>query len=113
MILLTSLDQLSIGTRLRIIAKSKRDCYGSISVKKIIPMCNRYGDNSLLSAGPNDTEILINKSKNFYFSMNKYLNGNSCWVKEIFVLDGIDKRLKKYKRQDSAVTKSHHVGKVI
>ncbi len=51
-------------------------------------------DNSLKLAGPGDTEILINKKKNFYFSMNKYLAGKSCWVKEVYVLSGIDRRLK-------------------
>ena len=35
---LESLDQLKIGTRLMIVAKSDRDCYGSVSVKKIIEM---------------------------------------------------------------------------
>ena len=88
---LTSLDQLKVGTKLKIVAKSERDCYGSISVKKLIPMHEYLGPNK---RGPiTDTEILINHTKNYYFSFNNFIKGES-WAKEVYVLDGIDKRLK-------------------
>lgn len=90
---LISLDQLRVGTRLKIISDQEGHCYGSVSVKKLIKMNGKYGDSSLPSAGPNDTEILLNRKRNYYFSMNKYLMGSS-WVKEAYVLDGIDNRLK-------------------
>jgi hypothetical protein len=93
---LTSLDQLQVGTRLKIVASNEKDCYQCISVKKLIKMWNEHGDGSLLSCGPKDTEILINRKKNYYFSMNAYLKGTS-WVKEIYVLSGLDKRLKAVK----------------
>lgn len=96
---LTSLSQLKIGTKLKIIAKSERDCYGSVSVKKLIPMFHYIGPSE---RGPQfDTEILITRSKNYFFSMDSYLKGESQWVKEIFVLDGIDKRLKKGGRDEN------------
>lgn len=90
---LTSSDQLKVGVRLMVIANYEPDGYKAISVKKLIPMSNHHGDSSLPSAGPNDTEILLNKRKNIYFSMNKYLAGTS-WIKEIYIVPGIDKRLK-------------------
>ena len=84
---LTSLDQLKVGSRLRIVGKSESDNYGSVSVKKII-ICKR--DN------PSESwhEILINRSKNYYFHFENYLSGKSQWVKEVYVLNGIDGRLK-------------------
>lgn len=82
---LTSLDQLKVGTKLKIVAESEKYCMGSATVKELIKMWNEHGDGSLPSAGPKDTEILLNKRKNIYFSMNKYLMGKS-WVTEAFVL---------------------------
>lgn len=84
MVLLTSINQLKIGTRLKIVGKHNTDDYGSVSVKKIID-CGTW------------TEILINRSKNCYFHFDNYLAGKSQWVKEVFVLDGTDKRLKEAK----------------
>ena len=83
---LKKLNQLKKGTKLKIIAECKKDCYGSVSVKEILKM-----------EGPDGkkwTEILINKSKNYYFHFEYYLAGKSQWVKEVYVLDGIDQRLK-------------------
>lgn len=95
---LTNLNQLKVGTKLRIVAKSERDCYGSVSVKRLIQMYEYLGPTT---RGPLiDTEILINKSKNYFFSFETYLNGKSNWVKEVYVLDGNDKRLKNAKEQD-------------
>jgi hypothetical protein len=88
---LISLDQLNIGTKLRIVASSERDCYGSVSVKKIIEMKRWDGE---AWSEPYDHEILLNRKKNYYFSMNNYLSGKSNWVKEVYVLEGVDKRLK-------------------
>lgn len=78
---LTSLKQLKVGTRLKIVGRHENDNYGSVSVKKIIN-CDTWH------------EILINRSKNYYFHFENYLAGKSNWVKEVYVLDGIDKRLK-------------------
>lgn len=91
---LTSLDQLKVGTRLKIIAKSDSDCYNAVSVKKIIEM-KRYNRETDTWSAPYDYEILINRSRNYYFSMENYLAGKSNWVKEVYILDGIDKRLKR------------------
>lgn len=86
MIPLKELRQLSVGTKIKLVAKCEEDSYNEITVKKIIPMKNQHGDNSLLSAGPNDTEILLCKENNVYFSMNKYLKGNS-WVNKIYIYE--------------------------
>ena len=59
---LESLDQLKIGTRLMIVAKSERDCYGSVSVKKIIEM-RKFDKKTQEWSEPYDYEILINKRK--------------------------------------------------
>lgn len=53
-------------------------------------MWNEHGDGSIY--GKQYTEILLNRTKNSYFSMNAYL-ANDSWAKEVFVLNGIDKRL--------------------
>ena len=82
---LTSLEQLQVGTRLKIVGKSSTDSYESISVKKLIPM---EGDD-----GRKWTEVLINKTYNYYFHLENYLAGYSQWVKEVFVLPGTDRRL--------------------
>lgn len=76
---LINLDQLKVGTRLRIVGKSEKDSYGSISVKKIIK-CS--GDD-----GRTWHEILINKSQNYYFHFENYLAGKSMWVAEVYVLE--------------------------
>lgn len=89
---LTSLSQLRVGTKLKIVAKCEKYSHGSISVKKLIKMWSDCGDGSVY--GKQDTEILINRTKNHFFSMNAYLANDSQWVKEVYVLDGIDKRLK-------------------
>jgi hypothetical protein len=78
---LTSAHQLERGIKLRIVGRSERDSYGSVSVKKLIEM----------STG--DLEVLINRKRNRYFSLSLYLNGKS-WAKEVYVLDGYDRRLK-------------------
>lgn len=88
---LERLDQLRVGTRIKIVAKSERDS-AVTSVKKLIKMWSENGDGSVY--GKQDTEILVNRTKNHYFSMNAYLANDSQWVKEVYVLDGIDKRLK-------------------
>lgn len=100
---LISLSQLKVGTRLKIVAKSEKYSHKSISVKKLIKMWSGHGDGSVY--GKQDTEILVNRSKNHYFSMNAYLDNNSGWVKECFVLDGIDKRLKREARKLTAKDK--------
>jgi len=78
---LMSLSQLKVGTRLKIVGHSESDNYGSVSVKKIID-CNSWH------------EILINRRKNYYFHFENYLEGKSNWAKEVYVLPGIDGRLK-------------------
>lgn len=79
---LTSLKQLKVGTKLKIVGKHQNDNYGSVSVKKII------------DCGTTWHEILINRSQNYYFHFENYLLGKSLWVKEVYVLPGTDKRLK-------------------
>lgn len=91
MVELTSLDQLKIGTRIQIIAKC--DKYSEItSVKNLIPM--RQFKNGKWSK-VYDTEILTNRRRNHYFSFSRYIKGKSNWVKKVYVLEGIDKRLKR------------------
>lgn len=91
MVLLERLDQLKIGTKIKIVAKSEK--YSCVtSVKKLIKMWNEHGDGSVY--GKQDTEVLVNRTKNHYFSLNAYLANDSQWVKEVYVLDGVDKRLK-------------------
>lgn len=79
-------SQLKIGTKLKIVGHSESDNYGSISVKKLIE-CES-------NDGRKWTEVLINRSKNYYFHLEYYLAGKSLWVKEVFVLSGTDRRLK-------------------
>jgi hypothetical protein len=95
--LLVSIDQLKIGTKLKIVGKDNggSDSYGSVSVKKLIKMY-KYGSVPKIQ---DDTEVLINSKKNYYFSFERYISGKSNWVKEVYVLDGIDKRLKKEQRR--------------
>ena len=78
---LTSLDQIKVGSRLKIVGKSESDSYSSVSVKEVID-CGEWH------------EILINRSKNYYFHFENYVAGKSQWVNEVYVLDGIDGRLK-------------------
>jgi hypothetical protein len=87
MVKLQSLDQLKVGTKLKIVGLDASDNYGSISVKKILYYKPLNGDAPW-------TEILINRRKNFYFHFENYLKGESNWVKEVYVLNGVDKRLK-------------------
>lgn len=77
---LTSLDQLKVGIKLKIVGKHPSDNYGSVSVKKIID-CGTWH------------EVLINRTKNYYFHFENYLKGKSMWVKEVYVLGGIDRRV--------------------
>ena len=97
---LTSLDQLKVGTKLKIVAKYDKYSHKSISVKKIIPM-RRYNRETDQWSEPYDHEILINHKNNYYFSMNNYLKGESNWVKEVYVLEGTDKRLKRELRKQN------------
>lgn len=83
---LTSLKQLKVGAKIKIVGRHSGDNYNSTSVKKIIS-CEK--DN-----GEIWHEILINRKKNYYFHFENYLQGKSLWVKEVFVLSGIDRRLK-------------------
>lgn len=94
---LTSLSQLKVGTFIKIVAKSDKYSHKSISVKKLIKMKTEHGDGSVY--GKDDTEVLTNRSKNHYFSLNAYLAGESQWVKEVYVLDKPrDARLKAVKK---------------
>lgn len=86
---LNSLSQLSVGTKLKIIGKSTKDSYGSVSVKKII-FCEAHPS----SGSGNWHEILINRKRNYYFHLENYLAGKSQWVEKVFVLEGVDGRLK-------------------
>lgn len=81
---LTNLAQLKIGTRLKIVGKNEKDNYSSVSVKNIV-------DNGF---GP---EVIIHRYRNYHFNVLLFLNGKSSWVKEVYVLDGLDKRLKAVK----------------
>lgn len=89
MIELTCLSQLKVGTRLKIIGKHPSYNYGSVSVKKIIYCTALNGDRDKW------TEILINRKKNHYFHLENYLAGKSYWVNKVYILPGIDKRLKR------------------
>lgn len=80
---LTNLNQIKLGTRLKLIGVSPKDSYGSVSVKRIIKCDNRTRSWN---------EILINRRKNYYFDFELYLEGKS-WVKEAYVLEGFDKRI--------------------
>jgi hypothetical protein len=82
---LTSLKQLKVGTKLKIIGKRQNDNYGSVSVKEIIEI-NRDSKK--------EHEILINRKKNYYFNFEWYLSRKSLWIEEAYVLPGTDKRLK-------------------
>lgn len=84
---LVSLAQLQLGTRLKIVGKHPSDNYGAISVKKIIT-CTLPCSNEAWH------EILINRTKNYYFHFENYLAGKSLWVKEVYVLEGLDKRVR-------------------
>jgi hypothetical protein len=88
---LESLDQLRVGTRIKIVAKCEKFSV-TTSVKKLIKMWSERGDGSVY--GKKDTEVLVNRTKNHYFSMNAYLANDSQWVKEVYVLDGTDRRLR-------------------
>lgn len=77
---LVSLDQLNVGTKLKIIGRTSKNNYNSISVKELI---RKNGD----------IEVLINKSKNYYFNLSCYLKGES-WANKVFILNGTDRRLK-------------------
>jgi hypothetical protein len=89
MIELTCLSQLKVGTKLKIIGKNDGDSYGSVSVKAILHCTALNGDRD------NWTEILINRKKNYYFHLENYLAGKSHWVNKVYILPGIDKRLKR------------------
>lgn len=67
---LTDLSQIEVGTCLKIIGKSKTDCYKSIKIKEIL-------------VNIEDTEIIINKEKNYYFNFRMYMEGKS-WASEIY-----------------------------
>lgn len=86
---LTALDEIKVGTKLKIVAKSQKDCYGSVSVKRII-RCENQLDKIW-------HEVIINRKMNYYFHFENYLAGKSNWVVEVYVLDGTDKRLKRFK----------------
>lgn len=81
---LVSLEQIEAGQKLKIITDDN-EFNKTFKVIKLIPMKNEYGDGSLKSAGSCDTEILLDKKRNTYFSMNKFLKGTS-WVKEAYVI---------------------------
>jgi hypothetical protein len=84
MVELKSLSQLEVGTRLKIEGKSPKDSYGSVSVKKLIRCENSEGVWH---------EVLINRSKNYYFHLENYLAGKSQWVSKVYVLEGKDRRV--------------------
>ena len=83
---LISLDQLKVGTYLKIIGRNeRRDSHEKVSVKKLIPMM-KYTDETRTTTFLSDTEVLISKKNNYYFSLGLYLEGKSSWAKEIYVL---------------------------
>lgn len=88
MTLLTDVNQLRVGTRIKIIA-NREEYSQTTSVKEVIDMKHR----SLCPIGQTDKEIIINIKKNRFFSMNSYLIDKTSWVKEVYVLEGLDKRL--------------------
>ena len=65
------MDQLFKGAKLKIIGKAQKNSYESISVKLIIK---------------DKSEVIMNKSKNYYFNVDVFLSGKS-WVKECYLLD--------------------------
>ena len=95
---LTSLSQLKVGTKIKIVAKNGNQSYNSVSVKKLIPM-RRYDKFSGMWSEPYDYEILINRKRNYYFSFNNLMIGESQWVAEVYVIEGLDGRLKSVKKE--------------
>jgi hypothetical protein len=87
--LVTSLDQLKVGTKIKLVAKSEKWSVRATTIKQLIKMKNEHGDGSI--HGVNDTEVLIDKRKNRYFSFNSYLAKDS-WVKECYLLNSGDER---------------------
>lgn len=83
---LTKHDQLQVGTNLMIVGKKPWNSYGSISVKKLQTVT--------WDAGETNIEAILNLTKNRYFNVDLYFKGESSWVKEVYVLEGKDKRLK-------------------
>ncbi|MFW8589866.1 hypothetical protein ACOI22_03590 [Glaciecola sp. 2405UD65-10] len=71
MIKITGFGQLSIGDRIKIIGKSERDSYKSVTVKDV------------LNKGRVNEEVIINKRFNHYFITNMLINGGS-WAVEAF-----------------------------
>lgn len=67
---ITTFGQLSVGDKVKIVGKSKRDCYKSITVKDV------------LNPNTKKEEIIINKSKNYFFITNMLVKGTS-WAKEV------------------------------
>ncbi len=69
---ITEEGQLNIGDKIKIVAKSDKNNYKSITVKSIVD--NGYGE-----------EIIINKSRNYFFSIKGLVSGTS-WAKEVYKL---------------------------
>ena len=72
------LNQIKVGSKLKILGICKDDDYISISVKKIIKCENK--DRTW-------HEVIIDKTKNYYFDFERYLEGKSRWVSMIYVID--------------------------
>ena len=70
MIKIDGSGQLKVGDKIMIIGKNPKDSYPQITVKKVI----FNGD---------DEEIIINKSKNYYFITKMMVEGKS-WAKEVY-----------------------------
>lgn len=78
---LESIEQIKVGSFLKIEGKTDKNSYKRISVK-IIKKCEDLSGNIWY-------EVIINKTKNRYFNFDMYLSGKS-WAKNIFLLDGLD-----------------------
>ena len=73
---LTKKEEVKIGTILKIVAKNPKDNYlKGVSVKDLVK--------SNL-----DTEVIINKEKNFFFNLDAYFDKRPMyggWIKKIYI----------------------------
>lgn len=83
----TKLSQLKVGQCIRIEADHPKYHYKSVAIRKLVD-CG-YG-----------VEVILNKKKNEYFNAEFVLKGKSNWVKKVWILDKIDKRIKTKERDE-------------
>jgi hypothetical protein len=74
----TKAGQLKKGDKIKIIAKSQKDNYESITVKKVIE--TDYGE-----------EIILNLKRNYYYVTRMMLAGES-WAVKVIKLNCVEKK---------------------